>query len=493
MKYYVRLGEAPPQAMTKLEVYQLIQAGRVTQSTAACPVGATEWATLGSMVPEMFQPGAQPPEDDNNAVVEIMGKAGHFIAEHSGEVASHARLFAGRILVSNFTMGHASAEERRQLESAALPVRSPMAQNYAAWRRAMLWFAGIGLGVAALIHLISTFWQIFGRHVPFIMRAINFGMVALQGAAAALILMAALKWAQISKSRRLGRWGWVLGFFGPLLLFLLPIRQLGSNREWLTFIYAQQGAEQATQVVQASDAEIAQIMQGAQGTTILMTLGLGFAMYGLFLLVPRVFGLFPGLVRACMTLRTLVPESPLPGYVLAVITPLYATLLLVIMALAAQAGSGPLFFGLVALLCSPILVLKHLRPLAKPATPEEMNQHLRPLRMKMSIATMIGVVFILAMLGQYWETLNLEWHTIASLAGQLLGNIFVVTVVAADFLLSLMRFSFDQDKALDGTALYATMAQRYADLSQVKFTQLVEEEPPPPPPAAPPAAPGDPA
>jgi hypothetical protein len=216
-------------------------------------------------------------------------------------------------------------------------------------------------------------------------------------------------------------------------------------------------------------------------------------MYGLFLLVPRVFGLFPGLVRACMTLRTLVPESPLPGYVLAVITPLYATLLLVIMALAAQAGSGPLFFGLVALLCSPILVLKHLRPLAKPATPEEMNQHLRPLRMKMSIATMIGVVFILAMLGQYWETLNLEWHTIASLAGQLLGNIFVVTVVAADFLLSLMRFSFDQDKALDGTALYATMAQRYADLSQVKFTQLVEEEPPPPPPAAPPAAPGAPA
>ena len=488
MKYYVRHGEAPPQPITKLETFELIQAGKVTAATPACEVGASQWSTVGQLMPELLEAGAKPPEDDSNAVVEIMGKAGHFIAEHSGEVASHARLFAGRILVSNFTKGHASAEERKQLENAALPVRSPMAQNYAAWRRAMLWFAGIGLGIAAMIHLISTFTQIFGKHIPFIMRVINFGMVALQAGAAAMIILAAVRWAQISRSRRMARWGWVLGFFGPLLLFLLPIRQLGSNREWLTFLYAQQGAEHATQVVQASDAEIAQIMAGAQGTTILMTLGLGFAMYAMFLLVPRVFGLFPGLVRSCMTLRTLVPESPLPGYVLAVITPLYATLLLVIMGLAAQAGSGPLFFGLVALLVSPILVLKNLRSLSKPASTEEMNEHLAPLRLKMSISTMVGIAFILAMMGQYWETLNLEWHTIASLAGQLLGNIFVVTVVAADFLLSLMRFSFDVDKALDGTPLYATMAQRYADLSQVKFTQLVEEAPAPPPIAPPPVA-----
>jgi hypothetical protein len=487
MNYYVRLGDTPPQAISKLEVYEWIQAGKVTASTPACEVGAAQWTTLGQLVPDLFQPGAQRPEDDSNAVVEIMGKAGHFIAEHSGDVANHARLFAGRILVSNFTMAHASGEERKQLESAALPVRSPMAQNYAAWRRAMLWFAGIGLAVATIIQFISSLGHIFGKHVPFILRVLNFGIVAVEGAAAVLILIAALKWAQISRSRRTARWAWVLGFFGPLVIFLLPLRQLGTNREWVVFAASLQSAEQATQAAQATDDQIAQIMQSTEAVALMMTLGVGFAMYALFLLVPRVFGLFPGLIRACMTLRTLVPESPLPGYVCAVITPLYTILLLVFLGFAAQIGSGPLFVGLVALLCAELLLLKNLRMLSKPMPPEEMNQHLRPLRLKMGIATITGLVFILAMLGEHWDKLNLEWHTVATVVGQLIGNIFVVTVVAADFLLSLMRFSFDQDKALDGTELYAVMAQRYADLSQVKFTQLVDETPPPPPIAPPPA------
>jgi hypothetical protein len=487
MKYYVRSGDAPPQPITKLEAYEWIQAGKLTQATPACEVGASQWSTAGQLMPELFQPGAQAPEDDNNAVVEMMGKAGHFLAEHSGEVAGLARLFTRRILVSNFTIENASPEERKQLESAALPVRSPMAQNYAAWRRAMLWFSGIGLAVAAVIQLISSFNEIFGKHVPFILRVMSFGIVALQAAAAVLILAAAVKWAQITRSRRMTRWGWVLGFFGPLLLFLLPLRHMGSDKEWIVYGMAQSSPEQAAEAANYTDAQIREIMQNPQMAMFGFTLIALFAAAALIILVPRVFGLFPGLIRACMTLRTLVPESPLPGYVAAVITPLYGVLLLVIMGLAAQIGSGPLFFGLVALLCSPLLLLKNLRELSKPKTPEEMNQHLRPLRLKMGIATVIGLIFILAMLGEHWEKLDLEWHSVASVVGQLIGSIFVVTVVSADFLLSLMRFSFDQDKALDGTPLYETMAQRYADLSQVKFTQLVEEEPPPPPIVPPPA------
>jgi hypothetical protein len=489
MKYYVRLGDAPPLVASKAEVFRLIQEGKVNAETPGCSVGATAWSTFGQLTPELFAPGAKAPEEDENAVVEIMGKAGQFISEHGSEVASLTRLFTRRILASNFTAEHASPDERKELEAATIPVRAPMAQNYAAWRRAMLWFAGVGLGISALVTLISNFSQIFGKFVPFILRMVNLGMVGLQAAAAALIILAAIRWAQISRSRRMARLGWILGFFGPLVIFLLPIRQLGTNREWVTFLYASQGETHGTAMSNASDAEIAQIIQSAEGSTLMLTLAVGFAMYALFILVPRVFGLFPGLVRACITLRTLVPESPLPGYVLAVITPLYATLLVVILGLASQIGSGPLFFGLAALLCSPLLLLRNLRSLSKPMPPEEMNAHLRPLRVKLGIATVVATVFILAMLGEHWDKLNLEWHSVASVIGQLIGNIFVVTVVAADFLLTLMKFSFDQDKALDGTPLYNTMAQRFADLAQVKFTQLVDDVPPPPSDLPPPVAP----
>lgn len=487
MKYYVRLGEAPPQPLSKVEIYELIQAQKVTTATPACEVGASAWSTLGGLMPELFAAGAQKPEDDSNAVVDMMGKAGHFLAEHSGEVAGLARLFMRRILVSNFTVEHASPDERKQLESAVLPVRSPMAQNYAAWRRAMLWFAGIGMALATVLQLTDTWRSIFGSYVPFILRVMNFGIVALQAGAAALIIMSAIRWAEISRSRRMARWGWVLGFFGPLLLFMLPMRHMGTDREWVTFMLAQNSPTDAAQVSQMTEAQIREVMANPQTSMAMLTLAAFFALAALLILVPRVFGLFPGIIRACMTLRTLVPESPLPGYVAAVITPLYAVLLLVIMGLASQLGSGPLFFGLLALLCSPLLLLKNLRALSQPLPPEEMNQHLRPLRMKMAIATCIGIVFILAMLGEHWEKLNLDWDGVAAVLGQLLGNIFVLTVVSADFLLSLMRFSFDQDKALAGSPLYAVMAQRYADLSQVKFTQLVEETPPPPPVAPPPA------
>src|SRR4051812_5613028 len=102
MNYYVRLGDNPPLSVSKLEVYQMIQAGRVTRDTPACQVGASEWIPAGRLLPDFFVPGAPPPPDDSNAVAEMVGKAGHFIAEHGGEVAGLAQLFTRRILASNF-------------------------------------------------------------------------------------------------------------------------------------------------------------------------------------------------------------------------------------------------------------------------------------------------------------------------------------------------------------------------------------------------------
>lgn len=475
MKFYVRFGDAPPLVLSKPEIYQRIQTGAAAQDTLSCPVGASEWSTLGKLVPEMFETGASSP---GNGVADIVGKAGSFIAEHGGEVVNLAPLFARRILVSNFTSEHASPQERQQLEAAEIPVRSPVAQNYAAWRRAMLWFSGIGLGLAAIIQFFGALGEMFGSRVPGALRLLSFGMVASQIAAAALVLLSAIRWTRLRYSRKRARWGWFCGFFGPLLLFLIPLAAISENRDWLGYFNAQQ--DPANAMSAADIDQLANSAQFASGMSQVMLIT--FAAFGVIILVPRIFGLFPGIIRACLTMRTLVPEADLPGYVAAIIAPLYGILLLVIMSFAAQLQSGPLFIGLLAMLATPILVLKNARDLSRPMDAEEMNKHLKSLRTKTSISTSIGILFVLVAMGPYWK--HIEWHSVFSILGQLVGNIFLLTIVGADFLLGLMKLSFDQDEAISGSPLYTNMQQRYADLSQVRLTQFVDDLPAPPPAAA---------
>jgi hypothetical protein len=112
--------------------------------------------------------------------------------------------------------------------------------------------------------------------------------------------------------------------------------------------------------------------------------------------------------------------------------------------------------------------------------PDEMNAHLKPLRVKMVSCTILGLLLLIGALGD--NLAKIPAQTIVSIIAQLFGSIFVLTVVASDFLLGLMKFSFDQSKSLVGTPLYASMEQRYSDLAQVRLTQLVDEAAPPPPP-----------
>jgi hypothetical protein len=484
MKYYLRLGATTTPPQTAADIFALIQLGRANAETQACKLGDSQWSALGALLPALFEPGARPPlPEEEGGAGDLAAKAGHFLAEHTGEVAGLTKLFASRILSSNFTTAHASPEERQELEAAAIPVKSPMAQNYAAWRRAMLWFSGIGLALAALLTLFGNGSTYFDGSVPKIMRFALVAEFLLLSGGSALVFLAALSWSKISLSRKQARRGWMLGFFGPLLMFLLPFGQLITNYELASMLHKQEGGTEALTAAQAEQfvAGLKAHPEAALGLAV--AFALLFAVLALSILIPRIFGIFPGLLRAALTLRTLVPESPLPGYIVALISPLYILLLMILLVIAAQAGSGAAFFGLLSLMGSPILLLLSVRRLSHPMPPEEMNAHLKPLRLKMVCCTMLG---LLLLLGAFGENLGkIPAHTIISIIAQLFGSIFVLTVVASDFLLGLMKFSFDQSKALVGTPLYASMEQRYSDLAQVRLTQLMDEAaPPPPPPAA---------
>jgi hypothetical protein len=490
-----------------------IKNGKVTAETKGCAVGASSWSDLGQLLPALFAPDAKPPVDEEEAGA--LGKAGHFIAEHGGEVASLAQVFMRRIFASNFVAEAALPEERAELEKAEIPVKSPMAQNYAAWRRAMLWFSGIALALAALLGFIVEVSDAFRPIMPPAVRNLWVGIQLVNFASPVLVIVAALKWMNMRRSRRRARWGWLLQFFGPLFLLLLPIRHLTSNedlaRAGVAELYEQELKTRTEQIERALPTEKAELEkeladwkkrfrekdepeaiknvlanenlpQLEQARKMIAIVMGGFV---IITLAPRVFGLFPGIVRASLTLRTLVPESPVPGYVVALIEPLFMVFILVLVVIAAQVGNALTFFGLLGMLASTFMLLREVGTLCKPMSAEAMNAHIKPLRQRLVIVGGVGILLVIVGLHDLWKEVG-AWK-IAAAVGHLIGNIFLLTAVASDFFIGLMKFSFDQEKQMRTSPLFDDMEKRFADLAQVRMTQITDDEPAAPPPTIPPA------
>ena len=74
--------------------------------------------------------------------------------------------------------------------------------------------------------------------------------------------------------------------------------------------------------------------------------------------MPAVLSLLPGVLRGCLRIKALIPESILPGLFLVAATPLYILLFLVIFTTVNQViGDLLLVLGILALLGAPMLYL----------------------------------------------------------------------------------------------------------------------------------------
>ncbi len=110
--------------------------------------------------------------------------------------------------------------------------------------------------------------------------------------------LAGRAWDRHRRSRRTLTISWTLSFLTPRLLGLLPAA-------WM--LELPQGDAQAQ-----------------QAQTILV--GMLGAIVSFVSLMPSVLSLIPGVLRACLRVKALLPESILPGWFLIAATPLYALL-----------------------------------------------------------------------------------------------------------------------------------------------------------------------
>ncbi|MHC4513347.1 MAG: hypothetical protein ACYTKC_14335 [Planctomycetota bacterium] len=370
-----------------------------------------------------------------------------------------------RALRSDFGRDQATAEERSALAGGATPITEPLAQDYAAWRFAVLCLAAVVLVIGALVQL-GNFETVSGGMVReaviaeqqrgnFVDEDIvrqrveaNFGVdnldlldlipiISLLAVltVAVLAILAMRSWRDVRRSARLARLGWYVLVGTPLLLAILPWSR------WLDFNHL------------APDN--AKAMQSILG----VSLGLSFFMT----LAPKLISIFPGIIRASVTLKTMLHESPVPGYTVVLFAPVYTMFVLVIFTTINQMqGSITLLVGLACLAVAPMVYLLRARDFLRPHTADESATLVRAVRKQSYLLNLAGTVFLVLFLADLETVSTLQVLEFLLMAG---GGVLLMMVVAADLVLGLLRLEHDQARRFVGSELATAFETKLSTLS----------------------------
>ncbi len=386
----------------------------------------------------------------------------------------------GRALRSDFGRDNASEEERATLAAAPTPVTAPLAQDYAVWRSSVLIVASVLLVLVSLIQILSfetisdgmvrqqasqgfadedavraNLEQNFGAGNLDLLDMIP--ILHLLGSLAVVVLavLAARAWRDPKRSSRLARRGWYFLVGTPLLLATIPWARL------LDFGHF--------------DPQQAQAVTSMLG----VTMGLTFFM----MLAPKVISIFPGIIRASVTLKTMLHESPVPGYTVVLFAPVYAMFVLIVFTTINQMqGNWTLLVGLACLILSPLVYVLRARDFLRSHSAEESVTLVRGVRRQSYLFNLAGIVILVLFLADLEGVSFLQVLEILLAAG---GGVFLMMVVAADLVPPVLRLEFLQAKDFHGS----DMAQEYEAKLQA-LSGGVEEAPSAAsePPAAPPSS-----
>lgn len=329
-----------------------------------------------------------------------------------------AKLFASRIIKSDFTLVRATEEERKALAASGDKMDSALAQDYAAWRRAVM---GIALGLFGVTTLLDlpNLWEAVTSRAPILFKGWRLALYGTQVAAIGLLFLSVLSWTSLKTSRQLGRFAWCIQFFGPMALLLVPLRTLGVASDVATFI------------------------------------GVSFT----FLMMAKVFGMFSGLVRSALTLKTLLPQGRFTAWVVGAVAPFSGLFFGLAAVLAVQTGQTSLAYGFMAFTFAAIAPLVRASDLARPCIESEAAAMVAKARSIQGKAIAVGLVFV-------------SWHVIKVMKVELglndavhfvsgfLANLLLVTLAAADLIIELTKKSYAQSRESEGTDLAIELEQR---------------------------------
>jgi hypothetical protein len=395
-----------------------------------------------------------------------------------------------RVMRGDFLTEKATDEERRLLASKVKPITNPIAQDYAAWRKSVLWVAAAFMVIYALLEIAThksvedqareatklqletqakaqaremgvepqaiSDEQIDAGAKEFIRTQIGEENVELldfiTGApkfavmvGAVLIVIAARYWADPRKSKRYSRLAWLVVFLTPFGVAFLPV----------------------TEMMDFSHLEQVPMEQRGMVKKIIGTL---YALQVFIMIGPKAIALFPGIIRSSMSLKTLLPESPTPGWVMSIMGPMYALFLLVIISTINQAhGDFWLISGIISFIAGSLIYALRAERMARPHTPDEVSSIVRRIRRQAMWANVAGVVLVLIFIFNFEELEGLKaWAFIVGVV----ATVLLLTIVASDFIVALMSKGFRQQQSFVGSTLEGQLDQRFDALEGAGFTVL---------------------
>jgi hypothetical protein len=259
--------------------------------------------------------------------------------------------------------------ERAQLLAAG--VTQEAVQRYAVWRRSALVVVLVPTLLAALLATVNTASQGIeglsraGRLLTLLSTLVLWAMPV-------SAFLARWWWVSLRRSHHLVIAGWVAAFLPPFLIALVP----------LGWWFEAAGPHQDHP---AGNLELA-VLDAVNGLHVAFTL------------LPTALAILPGLVRACVRVKLLLPAAILPGWFLMVVPPFYVLLWIVaLIPLNHLAGSPLLVLGVLLLVGAPLLYVWRADLFVRPLRPDQCGG-INRVRQGTRVVSAVGSVLLLAYL-----------------------------------------------------------------------------------------------
>jgi len=220
-----------------------------------------------------------------------------------------------------------------QTQLAQHGVTDPTLQRYLCWRRSVLIISCVPvilISIATMMEIIKGDNSILSG-IGRLYLTLNVLFVFAMPIA---VIASLIQWSRLKQGRQLIGWGWIISFLGPILLSLLP----GT---WLFRLEAVTDQDRHT---------TEELTKYGYAAIVFLDL----AAYLPVFMISIAFGV----QRACLRLKTLLPESTLPGLLLAIFSPVISLVLLPFFVFGAQLASHPfLIIGMMLVMGAPLVYL----------------------------------------------------------------------------------------------------------------------------------------
>lgn len=179
-------------------------------------------------------------------------------------------------------------------------------------------------------------------------------------------------------------------------------------------------------------------------------------------LLPTVLSLVPGVQRACIRIKMLLPQSMLPGFFLVMASPFYALFLLVVFVAVNQFDTHPLFFsGMLLFLAAPLTYAFRGELFTRPLTSEEDYRRIRGVQRIVGAMTgLAGILIVTFLATREWSGVRLlgvdPEHSllvpldVVEFLLEVISRSMFITVLGADLFMRLNLSAWKNERSFAG-------------------------------------------